>query len=117
MIRIPECNRFEFRLPDGAVNPYLLQAAVIGAGLGGHLRGATPPPRQDGNFFVERPPPGVRSLPSCLLDAVRALRADGHLRAALGDDLVDSFADVSMAAWDAHQGHVSEFERAATLDV
>lgn len=117
VIRIPEGNRFEFRLPDGAVNPYLLQAALIAAGLGGHLRGATAPPRQDGNFFIERPPPGVRSLPGCLLDAVRALRADGRLRSALGDDLVDSFSDVATAAWDAHMGHVSEFERAATLDV
>ena len=30
MIRIPEANRFEFRLPDGAANPYLLQAAHLG---------------------------------------------------------------------------------------
>ena len=28
MIRIPDSGRFEFRLPDGAANPYLLQAAV-----------------------------------------------------------------------------------------
>lgn len=26
MIRVPDAGRFEFRLPDGAANPYLLQA-------------------------------------------------------------------------------------------
>ena len=33
-MRIPG-DRFEFRLPDGAVNPYLLPACVIAAGLEG----------------------------------------------------------------------------------
>ena len=35
MIRIPEAGRFEFRLADGAANPYLLQAALLVAGLDG----------------------------------------------------------------------------------
>ena len=33
MIRIPEAGRFEFRLADGAANPYLMQAAILAAGL------------------------------------------------------------------------------------
>jgi glutamine synthetase len=28
--RIPDAGRFELRLADGAVNPYLLQAAILG---------------------------------------------------------------------------------------
>ena len=36
MVRVPGKGRFELRLPDGAVNPYLLQAAVIAAGLERH---------------------------------------------------------------------------------
>ena len=35
MIRIPDAGRFEFRLADGAANPYLLQARVLAAGLDG----------------------------------------------------------------------------------
>src|SRR5690606_1849238 len=33
MVRIPASDRIEVRLADGAVNPYLLQAALLGSGL------------------------------------------------------------------------------------
>ena len=33
MIRVPENGRFELRLADGAVNPYLLQSAILASGL------------------------------------------------------------------------------------
>ena len=36
MIRIPDAGRFEFRLADGAANPYAMQAAVLTAGLRRH---------------------------------------------------------------------------------
>jgi glutamine synthetase len=36
MVRVPGPGRFELRLPDGAANPYLLQAVIIAAGLDGH---------------------------------------------------------------------------------
>src|SRR5690606_23066244 len=35
MIRVPEAGRFELRLMDGAANPYLMQAAILAAGLDG----------------------------------------------------------------------------------
>ena len=35
MVRVPENDRFELRLADGAVNPYLLPAVVIACGLWG----------------------------------------------------------------------------------
>ena len=35
LVRIPDGQRLELRLPDGAANPYLLQAAVLAAGLDG----------------------------------------------------------------------------------
>lgn len=35
MIRVPAPGRFELRLPDGAANPYLVQAAILACGLDG----------------------------------------------------------------------------------
>ena len=35
MVRVPGPGRLETRLPDGAANPYLLQAALLAAGLDG----------------------------------------------------------------------------------
>ncbi|WP_374130825.1 hypothetical protein [Sphingomonas sp. 28-62-20] len=40
MIRVPEGDRFELRLADGAVNPFLLPAAVLAARAGGGERAA-----------------------------------------------------------------------------
>ena len=45
MIRIPGGGRFELRLADGAANPYLLQAALLAAGLDGIARGTIPASR------------------------------------------------------------------------
>ena len=53
MIRIPDIGRFEFRLPDGAVNPYLLPAAIIAAGLDGIDRKLDPKERSDNNNYTE----------------------------------------------------------------
>ena len=73
MVRTPEDDRFEFRLPDGAANPYLLQAAVLAAGLDGIANKRDPGERLD----VDMNAPGVdltglRQLPLYLLDALRA---------------------------------------------
>src|SRR6185503_1030392 len=42
MVRVPGKGRFELRLPDGAANPYLLQAAIIAAGISGIANKAHP---------------------------------------------------------------------------
>jgi glutamine synthetase len=117
MLRIPDGGRFEFRLPDGAVNPYLLQAGLLAAGLSGVAAGAHPGTRYDDDFREVPPPPGVRTLPGNLLDALRALEADAPLRAALGDSFIASYVKLKMASWREYAAHLSQWEVNNTLDV
>ncbi|MBD2549472.1 type III glutamate--ammonia ligase [Microcystis elabens FACHB-917] len=84
MVRIPDDQRIELRLGDGAANPYLLQAAVLAAGLDGIERQLEPGARSDLNTYVEAPA-GAPSLPTCHADALEAFRHDAPLRTSLGE--------------------------------
>ncbi len=92
MVRLPDSQRLELRLPDGAANPYLLQAAVLAAGLDGIERQLDPGPRSELNTAAE-PPAGSdwRALPSSLGEALAAFAADGRLRAALGEPFCQAY--------------------------
>jgi glutamine synthetase type III len=117
MIRIPDVDRFELRLPDGATNPYLLQAAVIAAGLDGLANHRDPGRRCDNNMYTDPLPPNeIRRLPTNLLDALRALRADEDLVAALGTPFVAAFTKLKEREWHEHHAQVSAWEREVTLD-
>jgi glutamine synthetase len=118
MVRVPGPGRFELRLPDGAANPYLLQAAVVAAGLSGIANGADPGPRLDIDMYAEaHKAPDAPRLPLNLLDALRAFEADGDLRAALGEVFSASYLKLRRADWAAYAAHLTEWERAHTLDV
>lgn len=86
MVRLPDNQRLELRLADGDADPYLLQAAVLAAGLDGIARQLNPGPRSDANLYTD-PPEGaaVRALPASLAAALQAFSADGVLRDALGE--------------------------------
>lgn len=117
MLRVPDGNRFEFRLPDGAANPYLLNAGLLAAGLAGVTGEVSPGPRSDANFYEEKPPEGTRTLPGNLLDALRALQGDASLRTALGSPFVESYVKLKMQAWRDFCGQVTQHELDSTLDV
>jgi glutamine synthetase type III len=53
MVRVPGPGRFELRLPDGAVNPYLLQAVIIAAGLDGHPHQRRSRPHYDIDMYAQ----------------------------------------------------------------
>jgi glutamine synthetase type III len=117
MIRIPDADRFELRLGDGAANPYLLQAAIIAAGLDGIARQKSPGRRLDNNMYTDPLPANdVRRLPTSLLDAVRALRADAELSRALGEPFVDAYIKLKEAEWSEYHAQISPWERKTTLD-
>jgi glutamine synthetase type III len=117
MIRIPDVDRFELRLADGATNPYLLQAAVIAAGLDGITKHRSPGPRRDNNMYSD---PLAASeaprLPANLLDALRALRQNEVLSGALGSAFVDAYLKLKEQEWCEHHAQISPWERQSTLD-
>ena len=117
MIRVPGAGRFEMRLPDGAANPYLLQAGIVAAGLDGIAEKRDPGAPLDINMYTEgRGAEGLRKLPLNLLDALRALETSATLRRRLGDGLIDPYLRLKHAEWNAHCSNLSDWERQATLD-
>ncbi|GJD52791.1 Glutamine synthetase [Methylobacterium crusticola] len=116
MIRIPDGGRFELRLADGAVNPYLLQAVILAAGLDGLRHGRDPGPRLDLNMYTHgHTVEGVKRLPLNLLDALRALEASPVLNEALGA-FVPSYLKLKTEEWNAYAAHLTQWERDTTLD-
>jgi glutamine synthetase len=118
MIRIPDAGRFEIRLADGAVNPYLLPAALLAAGLDGMAKQADPGRRLDINMYTEgHTVPDARRLPLNLLDALRALEANATVREALGAEFAAAYAKLRREDWAAYARHLSAWEIETTLDV
>jgi len=118
MIRIPGGGRFEFRLADGATNPYLLPAALLAAGLDGIARGIDPGKPLDIDMYAEghKAPAGTKKLPLNLLDALRITEGSQLLRRELGDEFVNSYIKLKTREWNDFSRHLTEWERANTLD-
>ncbi|MGI9352223.1 MAG: type III glutamate--ammonia ligase [Rhizobiaceae bacterium] len=118
MVRVPGPGRFELRLPDGATNPYLLQAVIIAAGLSGIRSKADPGKRWDINMYTEgHKARGAQKLPLNLLDALRTFDKDRLLKAALGEEMSAAFLKLKHSEWNSYVSHFSDWERANTLDV
>lgn len=117
MVRVPGPGRFELRLPDGAANPYLLQAAIIAAGLSGVRSAADPGERLDIDMYADGHAVDAPRLPLNMLDALRALDADDALKGMLGDELAAAFVKLKTAEWNEYAGHLTQWERDATLDI
>jgi glutamine synthetase len=116
MIRVPEPNRLELRLADGAVNPYLLPAVALAAGIDGVVNRRDPGPRLDINMYTQGETVGnVPKLPLNLLDAIRALEGNAVLGDALGE-LVPAYIRLKHAEWNDYARHLTDWERATTLD-
>ena len=118
MIRIPDTDRIEVRLADGAANPYLLQAVLIGAGLWGIENKTAPGKRLDIDMYAEgHKVRNAPKLPLNLLDALRNFQQNKILRGILGEDFADSYYKLKMDEWDQYMRHFSEWERLNALDV
>ncbi|MCH9671329.1 MAG: type III glutamate--ammonia ligase, partial [Gammaproteobacteria bacterium] len=117
MVRVPEPGRFECRLPDGAANPYLLQAAFLAAGLDGIENERRPGKRLDVDMYAEGHKVRATRLPLYLIDALRNLDASKLFRATLGDEFIDAFLKMKTIEWDDHARQLTDWERHYTMDV
>jgi len=117
MVRIPDDQRLELRLPDGAAHPYLLQAAVLAAGLDGIERQLDPGPRHDNDNYADPLPDlGFGRLPRDLGEALEAFAADQHLRTALGESFCCSYERLRQRQWSHFRGQLTSWERQVGLD-
>jgi len=117
MIRIPDPGRFELRLPDGAANPYLLQAALLAAGRDGIANRRDPGERLDIDMYADgHTVTGAKRLPLNLLDALRALEGSSVLREHLGAAFVEAYLKLRHADWNDYARQLTEWERRTTLD-
>ena len=118
MVRVPGPGRFELRLPDGAANPYLLQAVIIAAGLDGVSTNADPGKRYDIDMYAEgHKVRGAPRLPLNLLDALREFNKNKGLKSMLGDEFSAAYLKLKHQEWDAFAAHFSTWEKENTLDV
>ncbi len=119
-VRIPY-GRIEFRLPDGAVNPYLATAAMLAAGMDGVARKLDPGAPFNENLYelgsaeIERR--GIGVLPQNLGEAIDALEKDDVIKAAIGPELAAEFIALKRMEWIEYCRHVSTWETDRYLEM
>ena len=118
MVRVPGPGRFELRLPDGAVNPYLLQSIIIAAGLEGMRTNADPGRHYDIDMYTEgHTVTDAPRLPLNLLDALREFDKDEGLKNALGAEFSAAYLKLKHREWNAYASHFTQWENDTTLDI
>lgn len=112
MVRIPG-GRLEFRLADGACNPYLAAAVALAAGLDGIEKEIEPGEPDNVNLYdlsdAELKAKGIHTLPQSLKEAIDALESDQVIKDALGV-LADEFISLKRMEWVEYMRHVSNWE-------
>ncbi len=117
MVRIPDEGRIEFRLADGAANPYLLQAGILAAGLKGIEKSIDPGKRLDIDMYTEsHKAKNAKKLPLNLLDAIRCFSKDKGLQAAMGSEFSEAYIKLKQNDWNKFTHHLTQWERDTTLD-
>lgn len=118
LIRVPakrgSATRFELRSPDPSCNPYLAMAVILGAILDGIENKIEPPQQVEGNIYEmskdELKQAGIKSLPSSLANAVKALEEDEVVKNSLGEHIVNEFITAKQIEWDKYRTQVTQWE-------
>jgi glutamine synthetase len=100
--------RVENRVPGGDVNPYLAVAAMIAAGLYGLDNELPLSDAIAGNAYLA---PDIPHVPATLREAAELLQTSALARAALGDDVVDHYANAARVELAAYDAAVTDWER------
>jgi glutamine synthetase len=117
MVRVPDEGRIEFRLPDGAANPYLMLAGILVAGLHGIDEKMDPGKRLDIDMYAQgHTVKNAKKLPLNLLDAIRNFEKDSYLRDGIGKDVCDAYINLRHNDWNQYCRHLTQWERDTTLD-
>ena len=118
MVRVPAPGRFELRLPDGAANPYLLQAVIIAAGIDGINNRTNPGKRLDIDMYADsQKMRSIKKLPLNLLDAVRVFEKNKILKLSLGEEFSKAYISLKEDEWNSYASHFSTWEKENTIDV
>ena len=92
MIRIPDPGRFELRLMDGSVNPYLLQAGVLAAGIEGLNKKINPGKPLHCNMYEDSDKyPNLSKLPNELGESLDKITDNKVINKAFGKNVIDSY--------------------------
>lgn len=118
MIRVPEPDRIEVRLADGAANPYLMFSAMLACGLHGIDNATDPGEPNTSNLFAlpaaEINARGIKTLPPTLMHAADNLASNEVLAAGLGmtnaGPYSEYFAQVKHDEFMAHHHKVTQAE-------
>jgi glutamine synthetase len=121
MIRIPGPGRIENRAVDGAANPYLAAAVMLGVGLHGIENKIEPGEMNHDNLYEvpeeELQRRGIGHLPSTLREAAECLSEDEVVKDALGKTYGDYYVNVKREEWQEYHLNVSEWERERYLPI
>lgn len=117
LIRIPAsrgaATRTEIRNVDPTANPYLAMAVILMAGLDGIKNEWYIEPVYKDLFSMsreERESIGILNLPENLKDAVKELKKDEVIKAALGEHIFAKYVEAKNQEWDAYRKTVHEWE-------
>ena len=124
MIRIPGSGRFELRLMDGAVNPYLLQAGIIAAGIDGMKYNRKPGKPIHVNMYEEsHKVKNAKKLPKTLDSALSNLNNSKMMQRAFTKSTIDSYVKLRTreikqfkSSNDSKKKGITNWEKNNTLD-
>ena len=110
MIRIPDPGRFELRLMDGSVNPYLLQASILAAGLDGLKNRINPGKPLNCNMYEDHEKyPDLPRLPNELHESLKMLKDNKDMNDAFGKDVIDSYIKLKIS-------EINDFDQKESFD-
>ena len=92
-------KRIEYRTPDPSSNIYLVEAALLLAGLDGiNKKTSTPDPVDEDIYKLSEQKKreyGIKKLPTSLQDAIESLECDMEfLNPAFTNDFIDMYCDI-----------------------